>query len=245
MKKIVLLFLLPLFSNELILSQTTAYEPNIQNISFSGKNIPWDFNVHFNYNEAGFNNIALQNGKHLTNNFFAIVNGEYSQRDGSRDLEKKDVELGFGFLLPDAQKTRINFLAGIGLGSIKHYEAKLGFLPDKGILVNGKYYKFFIQGNEGWLARRFERILSFRITGIKFSKYNETEVSIEGAKKKLSTEGRHYAVFAEPAATLRFGFEHFKLSSQIGFSFPISGRRSFDNNGLWLALGLHLSLPKS
>ncbi|MBX7150478.1 hypothetical protein K1X84_02475 [bacterium] len=145
--------------------------------------------------------------------------------------------------MPEAQKTRINFLAGIGLGSIDHLEPKPKLFPDASILVEGNYYKFFVQGNEGWINRRFERILSFRITGIKFSNYTKTEILNDGAEK-LSTEGRHYAVFAEPAATLRFGFEYFKLSSQVGFSFPISGRRSFDNNGLWLAMGLHLSFPK-
>ncbi|MBX7150479.1 hypothetical protein K1X84_02480 [bacterium] len=92
MKKIIVLFLLALFSDKIVLSQISAYEPNILNISFPEKNIPWDFNIHYNYNESGLNNITLQNGKYLTNNFFAILNGEwidYNQCDECRDLEKK------------------------------------------------------------------------------------------------------------------------------------------------------------
>lgn len=158
-----------------------------------------------------------------------VANGTYykaiNDSTGLTEQRHSQGDLGIGAYYPFSTNGRMEIFAGYGIGQSEKD------------LVNMKYKRVFIQPNVGISGR----IVDLGFTpGFCWVTHHQTK----SGTGTLRTNDK--GMFFEPALTFRAGFEQFKFSSQMGFSFPIGAAEAFktDYKPFMLSFGVHIIIGK-
>lgn len=214
-----------------------TYFPNVQNVPLVQSEDDLLISAHIDVEEIGGGH--LQFAKPVAKRF--IVMGNFLYRDfgnceDCRTYKRNFGELGLGYYFPNDrdEESVTEVFAGFGSGTSETREGK-GF--DEGIEASGRYYRLFVQADQGIKRRLTEGAISMRISGVKFSGYEEFHTKLGSPDVRQANNDANWRIFLEPAFTGRIGFENVKLSGQIGFSLPVTKISNFKSQYGWASIG--------
>jgi hypothetical protein len=167
----------------------SLYTPNTMNVPMLSQKKEFNGTVAY-----GVNGIDVQAAYSPIKNCGVMANFAHIRADGALYSEYSYGylgELGFGYYAKTNDMYRLDMYGGFGYTSTKS-----SFDFKKSGFVNRNYSRLFLQPSIGIQLKKFEPSLALRLNYVYQLK----------------------ALFYEPAITLRFGTEKFKIMSQLGFS---------------------------
>ncbi len=172
-----------------------------------------------------------------TKNIGVMINGSFKNKvsDTSNNYNKHNfVECALGYYTTFDNSGHFEIFGGYGYGiaDIKNTVDVLG--QSSTVQTNATYQKIFLQPNIG---------ASFEMMDFAFSP-RLVVVDIKPDYLQYTTKTK---AFFEPTATMRLGFKYLYLSSQLGFSIPLTKIDSGDwleYQPLIFSLGIYVKLGK-
>lgn len=200
--------------------------------------------------------IVVSNGNHRTD-----VQGSYAPRDGlallltaSRyhplDDEEGDggrgrlVELGVGSFVPFAHRGLMQIAVVAGAGDLEnHFHLAVGDGTSTGGALESRLLRLGMQLAAGYRGRYLESALALRVSQVRYFDVSGS-LYFSGQDQVAYLRNVPGQWFAEPAWTLRLGYESLKLQAQLGRAINLTSA-AFPADEVYLALGLswqfHLS----
>lgn len=166
--------------------------------------------------------LVIQDGLHfqsaaaIANNTAIIFNAGYditSFKKANEDDDEKEhfiCEGGIGFFDKFSDNWLWEIYTGYGIGSFKVNKDDYDFFEHDPMDAEGNIGRFFIQPAVGYSSENFAVSFALRtcyVTILNYHSNNDVRLS-------------KYGYFYEPALTMKFGGEKFKVVTQMGFSKP-------------------------
>ncbi|MBN1181420.1 MAG: hypothetical protein JXB49_03975 [Bacteroidales bacterium] len=219
------LYFLPGFIIILIIASSCApaYVPNVVNTPMlSNKG---DTKIAIHGGTAGFN---PQFAIGITDNIGLMVNGSFADRtsDSTDNFHKHQfAELGIGYYKKLGRIGRFETFGGCGYGKVKAYY-------DNAIwedYANTEYIRAFLQPSIGLTTKVIDFSLTPRFVMVNLTQSGHKDIGY----------------FAEPVVTTKLGYEYFKITSQLGFSFPLNlSHIDFDYAPMIFAVGMQINIGR-
>lgn len=190
----------------------------------------------------GTNGTDLQAAVSVVDHLAVMGNFEISkhEEEDPEDYHKHNFgEIGIGFYDTFGGKGRFEFYGGYGSGKSETYDYIDVFTEDEQTRFEGKYDRWFLQGNIGLGNDIFEGAISYRVSYVNF--YRLTEFGPDPNVAPVSTSMEE--LMMEPAITIKVGGKHIKFVSQWGFSFPYDDYARFDYQPFFWSAGIQGKIP--
>lgn len=187
----------------------------------------------------GTNGTNLQAAVAVVDHLAVMGNFKYAfhdDEDPEKHRKQKLLEAGVGFYDTFGKAGRYEFYGGYGHGEAESYDYFDFFDEDEKVRAEGKYEKWFLQGNVGMGNNVIEGALSYRVSYISFYRFNESETT-------HVYQGNMEEIMMEPAITMKVGGEHVKFVTQFGLSFPFDDYARFDHQPLYFSIGILGKIP--
>jgi hypothetical protein len=156
-----------------------------------------------------------------------MANGSFNFSDEETNSPKRNfMEGAIGYYNSPGKYQVIEIYGGYGKGFVSN---NYNFIQS-GDRFNATYQRWFVQPNVGFRSRYLEGGLSFR-----FSYLDVTKTMTD---QRVSAQNFYF----EPTATIRGGFENFKVSLQLGLSKLMGGLdENFDHHPFIFGVGLQFN----
>ncbi len=210
------------FSVILIPGCAPMYVPNVVNTPMlSNKG---EFHANVNTGTSGFD---PQLSYAITDNIGVMLNAsiENRNRDSTDSHHRhKFIEFAAGYYTKFAELGRFETYVGYGRGSINaHYDFVLWES-----FSDVKYNRIFVQPAIGISTKWFDGSFAMRIAYV--------DIFQSGYRKD--------GIFMEPIVTVKFGYDYFKIVSQMGYSLPADNYVSFDYEPFMFSVGIQVTLGR-
>jgi len=130
--------------------------------------------------------------------------------EDDEDKEHLIIEGGIGFFDKFSDNWMWEIYTGYGFGTFKVKKDDFGFWESEHMDAEGNIGRFFIQPTVAYSSEHFAISFALRTCYVTILDYEST------SDVRLSK----YGYFYEPAVTMKFGGEKFKVVTQIGYSKP-------------------------
>jgi hypothetical protein len=197
-------------------SCATYYEPNAHNVPLFQHQGEARVTAGMNEGSAGLGHTDgtdFQGAYAITNHVGVMANvfcaGGTDDMTGDTGKGRL-VEGGAGYYRPVTDHWVFETYAGAGLGLLTR---STGFGQ---MSVNVR--RAFLQPSFGFASRGFDAALSLRVCGLTYSGIPERSIDDEGAYMVQELREARSSMLAEPALTVRVGWESVKLQFQVGLS---------------------------
>lgn len=181
---------------------------------------------------AGTSGFDVQVAYAATDHLGFMVNGNFEDYESEPyDEYRKSsfVEFGVGYFEKTESNSILEIYGGAGFGSIQGLYDDYSFWSNDDIAINASTFRVFVQPALGMWWDQIEGSVAPRLV---FVKIMENSVA-------------QSAVFLEPTATIRAGFQKVKVVMQAGLSFPLNEDRvNFDYAPLMISVGIHAKLNR-
>jgi hypothetical protein len=168
--------------------------------------------------------LVIQDGLHLqsaaaiNNNIAVMFNAGYDLTsfknagisEDEDDKEHTIIEGGIGFFDKFSDNWLWEIYTGYGVGTFQVRRDDHGFWEPDPMDAEGNIGRFFIQPAVAYSTKNFAVSMSLRTCYVTILDY----------KTNSSTRLSKYGYFYEPAITMKFGGEKFKVVTQMGYSRP-------------------------
>lgn len=193
----------------------------------------------FAANVAVGSGVELQMATSVTDNIAVMANGatifkKYEEQQFSRDHFFGEAAIG---LYGRTKGSRYEIFAGYGMGQGNSYESFFFYGPTE-VVAAGKYSRIFLQPSIGTNAKKFNIILTSRLSMVKFSEFKTTAA---GVATPLYKPNDPFHLFIEPAVTTRFHLVgNVRGFFQLGLNAPVPNDIYFDYVTLQAAVGIQI-----
>ncbi len=166
----------------------------------------------------------LQAAVAFAHNFGIIANGFYANYKTADNYRHYGTlgEAAIGYYSPLKNNFVFESYVGAGAGSVhKQQTFTDNYNNSYNAFFNVNATKLFIQPDIGYKTKFFDAIFSARISGVKYSKFeqqNYSEQQLENDYLDGNKLTGPFFVFAEPAVTLRGGYKFVKVQLQYGLT---------------------------
>ncbi|MDH5216977.1 MAG: hypothetical protein OEX19_04735 [Gammaproteobacteria bacterium] len=175
----------------------------------------------------------------VTNHIFAKGRYSYSRLGNcdsciTHDRDYSEAAIGVSGLSSTVQKQEIMF--GVGKGKILSLESADPLSTSSASQqAEGDYLRTYAQYNVGLIdARRFLLAATLRSSFVKNSSYELRDIN---SAQLLTSEGRDWSIFVEPALTMKGNMGRFSIYWQTGASVPVATDAQFNHDWIWSVLG--------
>jgi len=175
----------------------------------------------------------------VTNHVFTKGRYSYSRLGNcdsciTHDRDYAEAAVGVSGFFSTRQKQEIIF--GVGKGNISSLESADPLSTSSASqIAEADYLRSYAQYNVGLIdTRRFLLAATLRGSFIKNQSYELRDVD---SGQLLSSSGRDWSVFVEPAVTMKGNMGKFSLYWQTGTSVPVMTDAQFNHDWIWSVLG--------
>lgn len=217
------LFFLFLFSLVIIINSCApAYVPNVVNAPLLTNKGEVQVSLH-----AGTSGFDPQAAYAITNHLGIMANASFmnSTSDTTNNYHKHGfIEMGAGYFTNFGGRFKFETFAGYGAGKIEAYYENEHWDSYSQADVS----RYFIQPSLGITSKVIDFGISARLAFVNL-------------KQGDLSEG---ALMVEPAATLKFGWDHIKAVAKVGLSVPADKSITFNYQPFMISLGLQGNFGK-
>jgi hypothetical protein len=216
----------------------TYYEPNAHNIPLFQEKGEVRVAAGINEGSAGLGHTDgkdFQGAYAVTDHVGVMVNMFFTGNtdDLSGDTGKgRLVECGAGYYSPVTDHFVFETYGGAGLGRL----TRSGTLGQTSVSAR----RVFLQPSLGYASRGFDAALSLRVCGLTYYGIPEHSVDDNGRYMAQELKAAGSSLLAEPALTLRAGWEPIKLQLQAGLSRNLT-HPDFAQGDSYMSLGVYVT----
>ncbi|HLU95089.1 MAG TPA: hypothetical protein VKZ54_13235 [Membranihabitans sp.] len=153
----------------------------------------------------------------------------------------KFLELGGGYLHPLSGKWVLEAYGLAGFGSFENHFPEASPGPGSPTVgdISASIFRWGVQPNFGFKSRYFSAALSTRLVNVIYHNVEGDLIFNQVDQVDFLTENNSYWL-AEPALTIRGGFEKIKLQAQLGLSYNITDPE-FSQESSFITVGLNFN----
>lgn len=175
----------------------------------------------------------------VTNHIFAKGRYSYSRLGNcntctTHDRDYAEAAIGVSGLFSTRHKQEL--ILGVGKGNISSLESADPLSTSSASQkAEADYLRSYVQYNIGLIdTRRFLLAATLRSSFVKNSAYELRDIN---TGQLLTSTGRDWSVFAEPALTMKGNMGGFAIYWQTGTSVPVMTDAQFNHDWIWSVLG--------
>lgn len=166
----------------------------------------------------------------LGDNFALMANGFYRYYAGNDGYRHSGVlgEAALGYLTPLENNFVLEAYAGAGLGQVRKQQE---FTDANNLRYLARFQanavKAFVQPNFGIKTALLDVVVSGRVSAVKYTSFSPENYPVHALRADYLEEAqltRPLFLFAEPAITLRAGFNYLKVQAQFGLTLNLTGQ---------------------